>query len=487
MKPRYILLATLVLLVPRLAHAQIQIPPALKNAGTTGTSVGHLVKISTASPSTAIISTAGDTNGAIGICDSACGTTGFPNIATAGIDTCAFDAATTAGDWVQISASVNGDCTDTGSTSIPTSGEIIGRVLNTIGSAGNAQVLLLLTQPGGGGGGGGASFPSFAGNTAGNCVEINSNGSQQLLDSGQPCTSLPSTAQPHNFIGNNGPTAGPALGYVPIGTSDITPNLYCVTTGSANAYIATLTPAATALTQGLLINFLVNAANTSTTPTINVSGLGPITLVKAGGLPLVPNDLITTQIAMAVYDGTNFQLLNPATQRSMWPCAPQNSSTDTVTSGTSPTETFFTTTCKVPAGTFANGRVLHGFIGLDYTATATIPNFTFSMMLCPTLQTGGPPSGCKNLYKSTTTAPSGGTFGVSMPFVVQADGIAATNATITQAISAGVGANSPFGRNTVPSNITNVNTTTDQYIEFTIAFSTNAATNSATLTSLVFF
>lgn len=478
-------LLPLLLLLCALSTRAQQISPVIVNAGTTGTSANHLVKLSTAAPSTLIITTAGDTSGAIGICDFSCGTSGFPNLALAGIDTCAFDAATTAGDYVQISASINGDCTDTGSTSVPTSGEIVGRVIQTIGSAGNAQILLLLMQPGGGGGG--ASFSSFSSNTAGNCVEIGTNATQLLVDSGQPCTSLPTTAPAHTFIGNNGPVSGPALGYVPIGTSDITPNFYCVSTGTSNAYVATLTPAATALTQGLLVNFLPNALNTSTAPTINVSALGATTIVKSGGLPLVTGDLRPDQIATVVYDGTNFELINPATTRSMWPCAPQNSSTDTVTSGTSPTETFFTTTCKIPASTFTTGRVIHGFIGLDYTATAAIPNFTFSMMLCSTLQTGGPPSACKNLYKSTTTAPSSGTFGLSMPFVIQADGVASSTATITQAISAGTGANSPFGRNTVPSNITSVNTTTDQYIEFTVAFSTTAATNSMTLTSLVFF
>lgn len=477
-----VLAALFVVTLP--VRAQIEIPPALKNASSTGTSVAHLVKI-TGAPSTAIIASAGDADGAIGICDTNCGTSGFPNIATAGIATCAFDAATTAGDWVQISTSVNGDCTDTGSATIPTTGEIVGRVLNTIGSAGNAQVLLLLTQPGGGGGGG-AGFPSFAGNAAGNCVEIATNGTQQLIDAGFGCANIPATAPGHSFWGNNGETTGPANGYIPIGTSDITPKLFCVAGGTTNAYTAPLTPAATALTQGLLINFLPNAANTNTTPTLNPSSLGAVTIVKSGGLPVVPGDLSPNQIATIIYDGTNFELINPATTRSMWPCAPQNSASDTVSSGTSPTETLFATVCKIPASTFITGRVIHGVIGLDYTATATIPNFTFTMMLCPSLQTGTP-SGCKNLYKSTTTAPSAGTFGVAMPFTIQATSAASGTATVSNAISSGVGANSPFGRNTLASTVGNVPTNGDLYIQFSATFSTNAATNSMTLTNLEFF
>lgn len=151
MKKLFLILVTLFAVALPL-RAQIEIPPALKNASSTGTSVGHLVKL-TGAPSTAIIAATADTNGIIGICDSNCGTSNFPNIATAGVAICAFDAATTAGDYVQISTITAGDCHDTGSSTPPTSGQVIGRVLQTISSADNASVLLVPAGQSSGGGG----------------------------------------------------------------------------------------------------------------------------------------------------------------------------------------------------------------------------------------------------------------------------------------------------------------------------------------------
>ena len=116
---------------------------AIANAGTTGTNQFHLVKL-TGAPSTAVISATTDTSTIIGICDSSCGTTGNPEIATVGVETCAFDGATTAGDYVQISSTTGGDCHDTGAATPPATHEIIGRVLATIGSAGNTTVLLMM-------------------------------------------------------------------------------------------------------------------------------------------------------------------------------------------------------------------------------------------------------------------------------------------------------------------------------------------------------
>ncbi len=119
------------------------IQSSLTNASTTGTTQFKLVKL-TGAPSAAAIAAASDTHGILGICDSACGTSGAPIIAVSGVATCAFDGATTAGDYVQISSTTDGDCHDTGATTVPSAGEIIGRVLATTNSAGNASVFLIL-------------------------------------------------------------------------------------------------------------------------------------------------------------------------------------------------------------------------------------------------------------------------------------------------------------------------------------------------------
>ncbi len=113
---------------------------AIANAGTTGTTVKKLAKL-TGAPSTAVIAGTGDTSGLIGIVVSGAGTTGSAQIARIGQTTCAFDGATTAGNYVQVSSTSAGSCHDAGST-YPTSGQVLGFVTQTIGSAGDANVLI---------------------------------------------------------------------------------------------------------------------------------------------------------------------------------------------------------------------------------------------------------------------------------------------------------------------------------------------------------
>jgi len=85
--------------------------------------------------------------------------------------------------------------------------------------------------------------------------------------------------------------------------------------GSANAQTVTLSPAITSYTVGLTVSWLPTNANTTTTPTLAVNGLGVTTIVRAGGA-LNANDILTTAIATVKYDGTNFELENPQTSPS---------------------------------------------------------------------------------------------------------------------------------------------------------------------------
>jgi hypothetical protein len=117
----------------------------IANASSTGTTVNTLTKL-TGAPSTAVISGAGDTAGAIGIVDSGAGTTGSAVIQENGQHACVFDGATTAGHYVQISATTAGNCHDTGSATYPTTGQVIGTVLSTNGGAGTYTVDMSLKQ-----------------------------------------------------------------------------------------------------------------------------------------------------------------------------------------------------------------------------------------------------------------------------------------------------------------------------------------------------
>lgn len=86
--------------------------------------------------------------------------------------------------------------------------------------------------------------------------------------------------------------------------------VYCEDTGAADAYVATPSPAITSYVEGLLIILDPDNANATTTPTINVSGLGVKTITNNLGGALVAGDIVASQRLYLLYDGTNFRLLN---------------------------------------------------------------------------------------------------------------------------------------------------------------------------------
>lgn len=103
-----------------------------------GTTVNKLAKL-TGAPSTVVTTLTSDTNGVVGIVVSGAGTTGNAQVAFEGIASCAFDGATVAGDYVQISSTVAGDCHDAGA-SYPMSNQVLGRVLSTNAAAGSYAI-----------------------------------------------------------------------------------------------------------------------------------------------------------------------------------------------------------------------------------------------------------------------------------------------------------------------------------------------------------
>lgn len=171
------------------------------------------------------------------------------------------------------------------------------------------------------------------------------------------------TFSAHNWLGNNGAsTAAPAPSL--IGTSDVTPNECAADTGAVNVLVVAPTPSATALVQGLEACFIPNHANTTTTPTLNLSALGAATIVKAGGA-LAANDLLTTRTAVVRYNATNSQweLLNPQTATG---CATQTG--DVTTSG----GTCATTLAAIQGGTLTisnlhTGDVIFSPDGVTFT------------------------------------------------------------------------------------------------------------------------
>jgi hypothetical protein len=102
-------------------------------SGTTAV-VGDLVYLTTGSAGTILINPAGNQSGIIGIATSL-PSASTVNVQQSGTAFCNFDGAATAPNYVQASSSVNGDCHDAGA-SYPSSGQVLGRILTNIGSAG---------------------------------------------------------------------------------------------------------------------------------------------------------------------------------------------------------------------------------------------------------------------------------------------------------------------------------------------------------------
>jgi len=89
--------------------------------------------------------------------------------------------------------------------------------------------------------------------------------------------------------------------------------IWCGTAGgTANALTLTPTPAITAYAAGQIFRFIVAAANTGAA-TVAVSGLvGPKAITKQGSVALVGSEMRIGAVCDLVYDGTRFQLLEPA-------------------------------------------------------------------------------------------------------------------------------------------------------------------------------
>jgi hypothetical protein len=81
------------------------------------------------------------------------------------------------------------------------------------------------------------------------------------------------------------------------------------TGGSVNAYTLTPSNAMPAWVEGTIIVCEFHLANTSTTPTLNISSLGTKTIVSCAGAALAAGDLLTSRYTALLYDGTNLQLL----------------------------------------------------------------------------------------------------------------------------------------------------------------------------------
>jgi hypothetical protein len=86
---------------------------------------------------------------------------------------------------------------------------------------------------------------------------------------------------------------------------------YMGTATGADTLVVTPSPALTAYTKGMIYIVQAAANNTTTTPTVNISSLGAITIVKRANTALAAADQLTNMMCFYIYDGTHMQLLNP--------------------------------------------------------------------------------------------------------------------------------------------------------------------------------
>ena len=80
-------------------------------------------------------------------------------------------------------------------------------------------------------------------------------------------------------------------------------------TGSANAYVISLSTAPNSYAEGLAVSFRATNANTGNS-TVDVNGLGPVPIKKRGAVELSANDIVAMQMVELRHDGTNFQMVS---------------------------------------------------------------------------------------------------------------------------------------------------------------------------------
>lgn len=85
---------------------------------------------------------------------------------------------------------------------------------------------------------------------------------------------------------------------------------YAADAGVDDTYVITLSPAPTSYTLGMVVYFKANTVNTGAA-TINVNGLGAVSIVKGVNTPLGDGDISAGMFCTLIYDGTNFVLTKP--------------------------------------------------------------------------------------------------------------------------------------------------------------------------------
>jgi hypothetical protein len=88
--------------------------------------------------------------------------------------------------------------------------------------------------------------------------------------------------------------------------------------GSADALTGSVSPAITAYVTGQQFLIVATAANTTSTPTLNINGVGALIIKRSDRSAIVPGDIQNTGWYRVTTDGVNFFLLNPTPTWQSW-------------------------------------------------------------------------------------------------------------------------------------------------------------------------
>lgn len=86
---------------------------------------------------------------------------------------------------------------------------------------------------------------------------------------------------------------------------------YLTSVAGTNTVTALAALSMNTLTAGQVFRFIVAATNTGSV-TLNINSIGAKSITKNGATTLTANDLVINSVVEVIYDGTQFQLINPA-------------------------------------------------------------------------------------------------------------------------------------------------------------------------------
>lgn len=122
-----------------------------------------------------------------------------------------------------------------------------------------------------------------------------------------PVANLPMNGYAHTGVGNaTVRTMYASAGQVQDGTFQ-----YLTSVAGTNSITATAPISMTALVAGQVFRFIAAATNTGAV-TLNINSLGVKSVTKNGTTSLTANDILINSAVQVLYDGTQFQLVNPA-------------------------------------------------------------------------------------------------------------------------------------------------------------------------------